>query len=515
MTDQHTAPTPPRRGLVGRMLGDRYRITRLVASGASTIIVDADDTDRHRPVTVKLVRPEYSESPEFRDRFRQTMQVTAKLSHPNIAAVYDWGEEVVGNRATVYAVTEYLGGGSLRDLFDRGRYLDPSQALMIGLEACRGLDFAHRKGLVHTEVTPAKLVFGDDRRLRIVDFGLARLLGRREWADPSRVATHVARYASPEQAAGERLTGQSDVYSLALVLVEAVTQRVPFAEGSTVSTLAARVDRLMPVSADLGALASVLERAGRPIAADRFTAAELGRALVRCAEKLPRPTPIPIVVTELSDDTSTLRRPNDPTGGVQRPQPEPAVAMVPPPAPPVEPEPVETPPDVEYPTPTAPTVVEPEPEEPSPPVETPTDGEYPTPTVVEPSPRSRSRRPPVRCSRRHLRPGSCTTATPISPKTSWPHSPGHRRRPTAASVAVRRPPRPPRPTRRVRSLAARPWPPDPDPDPDPDRTEFEAIATSRARRPLAVGGGVGWLPGAGGAGGAGIRRLPAVPGASP
>ena len=126
----------------------------------------------------------------------------AKLSHPNIAAVYDWGEEVVGQRATVYAVTEYLGGGSLRDLFDRGRYLDPSQALMVGLEACRGLDLRPSQGLVHSEVTPAKLVFGDDRRLRIVDFGLARMLGEREWADPSRVATHVARYASPEQAAG-------------------------------------------------------------------------------------------------------------------------------------------------------------------------------------------------------------------------------------------------------------------------------------------------------------------------
>ena len=79
----------------------------------------------------------------------------------------------------MYAVVEYLAGGSLRDLFDRGRYLDPSQALVVGLEACRGLDFAHRKGLVHTELTPSKLVFGDDRRLRIVDFGLARLLGAR------------------------------------------------------------------------------------------------------------------------------------------------------------------------------------------------------------------------------------------------------------------------------------------------------------------------------------------------
>ena len=158
--------TGPRRGLVGRVIGDRYRVTRVVVRR---------DGHGHRgrrrrascsrPVTVKLVRPEWAESPEFRQRFARAMKVMAKLSHPNLAAVYDWGEEDIGRRTTVYAVVEPLSGGSLRDLLDRGRLLDPSQALLVGLEACRGLDFAHHKGLVHTELTPAKLVFGDDRRL--------------------------------------------------------------------------------------------------------------------------------------------------------------------------------------------------------------------------------------------------------------------------------------------------------------------------------------------------------------
>ena len=235
------------------------------------------------------------------------MRAMSTLSHPNIAAIHDWGEEQVGKRTTVYAVVEYLAGGSLRDLFDRGRYLDPSQALVVGLEACRGLDFAHRKGLVHTELTPSKLVFGDDRRLRIVDFGLARLLGEHDWAEPATVATHVARYASPEQALGQPIDGKSDVYSLALILVEAVTGTVPFAARSTVATLSARVGRLMPVSADLGPLAAVLERAGRPEPADRSTAAELGRGLVRAAEKLPRPTPIPLLVTVDRSRTTRAR----------------------------------------------------------------------------------------------------------------------------------------------------------------------------------------------------------------
>ncbi|MGI9030698.1 MAG: serine/threonine-protein kinase, partial [Ilumatobacteraceae bacterium] len=330
--DDQTSPPATRRGIVGRVFADRYRVTRVVSAGASTVITDADDLQLGRAVTMKFVRPEWSESAEFRRRFDKAMQVMSTLSHPNIAAVHDWGEEEIGHRPTVYAVVERLDGSSLRDLFDRGRLLDPSQALMIGLDACRALDVAHRHRLVHTQITPSKLVFGDDRRLRIVDFGLARLVGARDWRHPSNLATHTARYASPEQAGAQPVDAKTDVYSLALVLVEAVTGEVPFAAGSTVATLDARVGRLMPVSADLGPLAAVLERAGRPEPADRSTAAELGRGLVRVAETLPRPAPIPLLVSNrLEEDPSTLRRPNDPTGGVRRPEESPATAILPPP----------------------------------------------------------------------------------------------------------------------------------------------------------------------------------------
>jgi serine/threonine-protein kinase len=299
-----------------------------VAAGANTLIADAHDIELDRAVTIKLVRPELSESEAFRRSFRKQMDEMATISHPNLAAVYDWGEEQIGRRGTVYVVVEYLSGGNLRDLFDRGRHLTPSQALMVGLEACRGLDFAHRKGLVHTELTPSKLVFGDDRRLRIVDFGLARILGETDWKEPSRLATHVARYASPEQAEGKPLDGRSDVYSLALILVEAVSGHVPFDADSTVATLNARIGKLMRLSADLGPLAAVLERAGRPEAAERFSASQFGRALVRAADKLPRPAPIPILATSMFEDPSAMRAPNDPTGGIARPPAGPAPALV-------------------------------------------------------------------------------------------------------------------------------------------------------------------------------------------
>ena len=221
------------------------------------------------------------------------------LRHPNLASVFGWGETELDGESTMYWVVEYLGGGSLRDLFDRNRLLAPSQALVVGLEACRALEAAHSHGIVHTEVTPSKLVFGEDARLRLVDASMAQLLGAEAWEEPATVATHVARYASPEQALGLGVDPKTDVYALSLCLIESVTGKVPFAGDSTVSTLAARVGKLMPVTADMGSLASVLERGGRPDPEDRWTAAEFANALVQAAEALPRPEPIPVLASSL------------------------------------------------------------------------------------------------------------------------------------------------------------------------------------------------------------------------
>ena len=290
-------------GLVGQTLAGRYVVETVVSAGAYTIITVALDQTTKQPVTVKIVRPEVVDREGFDARFRRCCELSAALTHPNIASVTDFGEIdfPIGEpgRSTWFWVAEYLAGGSLRDLLDRGRMLQPSQALVVGLEACRALDVAHQRGIVHTEITPSKLVFGEDRRLRIVDFALAELLGEETWENPANVPTHVARYASPEQALGMEVDAKTDVYALSLSLIEAVTGAVPFAGDSTNSTLALRVGKLMPVSADLGSLAAVLERAGRPDSEDRSTAAEFGRGLVQAAAKLPRPEPIPLIATGL------------------------------------------------------------------------------------------------------------------------------------------------------------------------------------------------------------------------
>jgi eukaryotic-like serine/threonine-protein kinase len=298
---------------VGRVLGGRYRLLAPVGTGASATVFMADDVQLQRRVAVKILHPTLAEDAAFLKRFRAEAQAAAALSHPNVMAVYDWGQDGEASNSTPYLVLEYLAGGSLRSMLDRGRQLSPSQALLVGLEAARGLDYAHRRGFVHRDVKPANLLFGRDRRLRIADFGLARAIAEAAWTEPDGVVLGTARYASPEQARGLAVDGKTDVYSLTLTLVEAVTGQVPFAADTTVATLMNRLDKLMPVSADLGPLASVLERAGRPEPSERYDAGELARALVQAAERLPRPAPLPLVptvgaaaMTAAPDDTTLV-----------------------------------------------------------------------------------------------------------------------------------------------------------------------------------------------------------------
>ena len=318
--------------LIGRALAGRYRLMQRRGTGAHGIVLDAVDEQLQRPVAVKIMLPQFVNTQPLEARFRLEAQVAGSLTHPNLNAVYDWGVEEVEGTTVPYLVLEHLSGGSLRDMLDRGRLLTPSQALMVGLDACRGLDYMHKRGVIHRDLKPANLAFGDDRHLRILDVGISRMVAEQTWREPTAAGLDAARYASPEQARGATtqdgtLTAATDIYSLCLVMIEAVTGQVPFSSDSTVATLNARIDKLMPVSADFGPLASVLSRAGNPNAADRYDAAEFGKALVMAAEKLPRPGVLPIVNL---DSTGGIRRPTDPTGPIQRPEPTVSTPVVPP-----------------------------------------------------------------------------------------------------------------------------------------------------------------------------------------
>src|SRR5687768_7682579 len=224
---------------IGRVLSGRYRLIAPIGTGASAQVYLADDVRLRRRVAVKVLHAALAEDDAFLRRFRAEAQAAAALNHPHIVAVYDWGDD----DGAPYIVTEYLGGGSLRAVLDRGERLTPSQALLIGLEATRALDYAHRRGFVHRDIKPANLMFGDDGRLRIADFGLARALAEAAWTEPQGAVLGTARYASPEQAQGQPVDGKADVYSLGLLLIECVTGVVPFASDTTIGTLMARVGK--------------------------------------------------------------------------------------------------------------------------------------------------------------------------------------------------------------------------------------------------------------------------------
>ncbi|MEY2475139.1 MAG: eukaryotic-like serine/threonine-protein kinase [Actinomycetota bacterium] len=301
---------------VGRVLGGRYRLVAPIGTGASAHVFLADDVTLKRRVAVKVLHAALADDESFLRRFRAEAQSAAALNHPNIMRVYDWGEDLDGP----YLVLEYLAGGSLRDMLDSGRRLTPSQATLIGLEAARALDHAHRRGFVHRDVKPANLLFDDEGRLCIADFGLARALAEAAWTEPTGAVMGTARYASPEQAKGSTLDGRSDIYALSLVLVEAITGQVPFTADTTVGTLMARTATSLEPPEKVGALAPALARAGTVDPDDRVDAALFAAALDRVARDLPAPGPLPLAGSEPLDATRVIDR--DPT---QLPPPKPRV----------------------------------------------------------------------------------------------------------------------------------------------------------------------------------------------
>ena len=242
--------------------------------------------------------------------------IAFEMSHPNVVRLTSFGRASIRGVERVYIVHERLTGGSLQDMIDRSRLLTPSQALVVGLEVCRALDYAHKRGLVHHDLRPSSIVFGEDRKVRVADIGVASVIAEQAWADVTTVSQERARYCAPEQAQGEPFDEKADVYALALILVEAVTGTVPFLADSVVGTLSARVDKLFPVSADLGGLATVLDKAGRSDPLERASAAEMGRALVQAGPTLPRPTQIQIV----SSAAFVVQSEEDRTGDLTQPR---------------------------------------------------------------------------------------------------------------------------------------------------------------------------------------------------
>ena len=300
--------------LIGSVVDGRFEIESEQSRSTSSTSYVALDQRSDALVILRVFSADAST--QHGTEILEQAAIAFEMSHPNVVRLTSFGRASIRGAERVYIVHERLTGGSLQDMIDRSRLLTPSQGLVVGLEVCRALDYAHKRGMLHHDLRPSSIVFGEDRKVRVADIGVASVIAEQAWADVTTVSQERARYSAPEQAQGEPFDEKADVYALALILVEAVTGTVPFLADSVVGTLSARVDKLFPVSADLGGLAAVLDKAGRSDPLERASAAEMGRALVQAGPTLPRPTQIQIV----SSAAFVVQSEEDRTGDLTQPR---------------------------------------------------------------------------------------------------------------------------------------------------------------------------------------------------
>jgi eukaryotic-like serine/threonine-protein kinase len=218
--------------------GGRYRLERPLGHGGMASVYLAHDAELDRPVAVKLLAESLAGDTGFRKRFLREARLAARLSHPNVVAVYDAGEAAGGRP---YIVMEYVDGTTLEG---RGP-LPPAEAVALAVQACHGLAHAHAAGLVHRDVKPHNLLLRTDGTLKVADFGIARAAEATALTQVGSILGTAA-YLAPEQAAGEEVTAAADVYSLGAVLYELLAGRPPY-EPATLADLADRPE-IRPVS---------------------------------------------------------------------------------------------------------------------------------------------------------------------------------------------------------------------------------------------------------------------------
>lgn len=205
-------------------LGNRYHLIHQVGKGGMALVFEAYDQMLERPVAVKLLKQDFSELQGFRDRFRQEAKSAANLSHPNIVTVHDFGVDPHG----IYIVMEFVAGKDLKfRIREKGSY-SLLEGIPLMIQACNGLGYAHRAGIVHCDVKPQNIIVSDDRRVKITDFGIARALSSIDENNRVEVVWGSPQYLSPEQALGEPPSPASDVYSLGVVMYEMFTGKLPF-----------------------------------------------------------------------------------------------------------------------------------------------------------------------------------------------------------------------------------------------------------------------------------------------
>ena len=256
--------------LLGTRLNGRYRLDARIASGGMSTVYRAFDETLERQVAVKLMNSEVSADSDQLERFRREARAVAQLNHPHVVGVIDAGED----EGRPYIVFEYVEGETLKERIRAQGRLAISEAIAYAIEIGRALGAAHAQHIVHRDVKPQNVLIDEEGSAKVTDFGIARTLEEDGLTADGRVLG-TTDYVAPEQALGRQVTGQSDLYSLGVVLYEMLTGEVPFKGENQIAVAMKHVREALPdvqakrpeVSA---ALASVLDRATAKRVEDRY-----------------------------------------------------------------------------------------------------------------------------------------------------------------------------------------------------------------------------------------------------
>ncbi|HEY5976999.1 MAG TPA: Stk1 family PASTA domain-containing Ser/Thr kinase [Solirubrobacterales bacterium] len=255
----------------GSVVDGRYKVLRKIGTGGMADVWLAEDAHLQRQVALKVLHTRFAQDREFVERFRREAESAAGLNHPNIVSVYDRGDV----EGTYYIAMQYLQGRSLKELIDVG--LTPEQSVYLIRQVLEGARFAHKNGVVHRDLKPQNVIVDDEGKAVVTDFGIARA-GVSEITQTGSVMG-TPHYLSPEQAQGEEVTPVSDLYSVGVMLYEALAGRVPFEGESAVAVAMKQVSQApqLPSSIKAGispALDAVVIRALQKSPGDRFQTAD-------------------------------------------------------------------------------------------------------------------------------------------------------------------------------------------------------------------------------------------------
>jgi serine/threonine protein kinase len=267
----------------------RYTVERRLGRGGMATVELARDEQLGRRVAVKRLFPSLAGDDVFQTRFLREARTAAALSHPNLVAVYDVGEE----DGLPFIVMEYVEGETLAELMARTGSLDVDRAVDLLLQVCAGLQHAHAAGLVHRDIKPQNILVRSDGVAKVADFGIARTLQATKLTQTGAVLGTAA-YLAPEQAAGEPVTASADVYSLGAVAYELVSGRPPYRVESLADLAVAQRHPPAPLPGVPGEIEGAILRALSADPKARPSAAELARELAQASTDAPtEPLPAP------------------------------------------------------------------------------------------------------------------------------------------------------------------------------------------------------------------------------